>query len=497
MTTETAFAANVFQGNTGNNASGYPSSGYVDKSGDAISSTNTNLEGWLNQSSGAISVSQFNGTSGDYAQSALNSHSSPDQDSAWILLYNFAANLSLTIGDTITDTSFAVSRVQGKGTGTTHDLFDEIIQTCVWNTTDFTSGIQGSNLANTTTAWPQISGTSPASGNFTVANYDFSTTPTYSNLTNTDWGLIVGVDGSGASVSGGSDAFINAVEVTVTYTASATVPGIPLGLSAAINSTHPTSSIDFTITPPSSNGGSAITSYQLQYYDNNGALQTVNTGSSSTSYTLTGCQYGDLYQVTVAATNSVGTGSYSGICYCTPGGYVFGIASAADETVQQSGGTVTEIGTPGQSGSYFAYRFENATITQGTTIPKACLCLSGTPSGTATLAGTAYCEAADNAGALSTSSGAISALTLTSHQQGFSISAAPEVWAFIDVHLPVQDVVQRPGFSSGDAIVVVLYVSSESSYFSSIGGQYPPLLLVEVTPAPIYRGAAAICAGLM
>lgn len=63
----------------------------------------------------------------------------------------------------------------------------------------------------------------------------------------------------------------------------------------------------------SSNGGSAITDYIIQYSSNSGSTWTTfaDTVSTATSVTVTGLANGTTYVFHVAAKNSVGTGSYS------------------------------------------------------------------------------------------------------------------------------------------------------------------------------------------
>jgi hypothetical protein len=71
-------------------------------------------------------------------------------------------------------------------------------------------------------------------------------------------------------------------------------------------------------TAPSSNGGSAVTSYTIEYTPSGGSAVTVNTGSAATSYNLDGLTNGTLYGVRVRAVNSVGSGGYSDSFSGTP-----------------------------------------------------------------------------------------------------------------------------------------------------------------------------------
>ena len=85
-------------------------------------------------------------------------------------------------------------------------------------------------------------------------------------------------------------------------------PGIPTGVSATSDS--PTSSTVSWTDPDSE--GSAITGYSIQYSDDSGSTWTVATTSATdTPYTVTGLSDGDSYIFEVAATNAVGTSSFS------------------------------------------------------------------------------------------------------------------------------------------------------------------------------------------
>ena len=93
----------------------------------------------------------------------------------------------------------------------------------------------------------------------------------------------------------------------ITPRAAATVPGAPTGVFGSPG--------DHTValgwTAPSSDGGSAITSYRIVPYIGTTAQPAINTPTNATTYTVTGLTNGTAYTFTVAATNSVGTGAAS------------------------------------------------------------------------------------------------------------------------------------------------------------------------------------------
>ena len=97
----------------------------------------------------------------------------------------------------------------------------------------------------------------------------------------------------------------------------ATTPGTPTGLAATGGSASGRLALSWTA--PASTGGSAITSYTVEYTPSGGSAQTVSTASSSSSYNLDGLTNGTSYSVRVRAVNAVGAGSYGTSASGTPG----------------------------------------------------------------------------------------------------------------------------------------------------------------------------------
>src|SRR5207248_2343082 len=93
-----------------------------------------------------------------------------------------------------------------------------------------------------------------------------------------------------------------------------TVPGAPTGVTGAPGNGQATVSW----TAPASNGGAAITDYEVTVYDGAGGAPTGVTGattrlvgSAATIYTFTGLSNGTAYTFKVAAVNEAGTGAQS------------------------------------------------------------------------------------------------------------------------------------------------------------------------------------------
>lgn len=92
---------------------------------------------------------------------------------------------------------------------------------------------------------------------------------------------------------------------------TATTPGAPTSVTVSDPGTDGYALVSWTA--PASNGGSAITDYTVQYSSNSGSSWTTFSDgtSASTSATVTGLTIGTAYIFRVAATNIIGTGSYS------------------------------------------------------------------------------------------------------------------------------------------------------------------------------------------
>jgi subtilase family serine protease len=117
----------------------------------------------------------------------------------------------------------------------------------------------------------------------------------------------VGYDGpTGLGTPNATAAFTAAAVVT-------TAPGAPRNLSATAGN----ASVTLTWSAPSSNGGAAITSYDVYRSTTSGTTRIATTGGSAASYTDTVAN-GTTYYYEVAAVNKVGTGPLSNQASATP-----------------------------------------------------------------------------------------------------------------------------------------------------------------------------------
>lgn len=118
-----------------------------------------------------------------------------------------------------------------------------------------------------------------------------------------------------------ADPYISEPSETSSAVTPATIPGVPTSLTA----TKGNGRVDLSWTAPASNGGSAITTYQVQYAANNSNTWSTYThvASAATTITVDGLTNFTAYRFRVAATNDVGTGPNSGeTSNVTPNPYV-------------------------------------------------------------------------------------------------------------------------------------------------------------------------------
>ena len=96
-------------------------------------------------------------------------------------------------------------------------------------------------------------------------------------------------------------------DAVAAFASCATVPGAPTSVVATAGN----ATAHLTWAAPGSNGGSAITNYQVTPFIGTTGQTPVLTGSTATSFTVTGLSNGTTYTFKVAAVNSIGTGANS------------------------------------------------------------------------------------------------------------------------------------------------------------------------------------------
>ena len=283
---------------------------------------------------------------------------SSDSGTTWT---TFADGTSTTASTTVTGLShsmtytFRVSAVNAAGTGTASDTASVATATTAGAPTGLTA-TQG--VAEVALAW-----TAPASdGGTLILDYTIE----YSSDSGTTWttfadgmSLALWETVTGLEVGTTYTFRISAVNAAGTGTASATdsmsvasAPGAPTGLSG----TKGLAQISLAWTAPSSDGGSAVTDYTVEYSSNSGTTwSTFADGTSTaTSTTVTDLSHSTTYTFRVSAVNVVATGSPSET------------ANAATR-----GLTITELGSPYQQSTSVAVDAEGNSVVVATAIPQA------------------------------------------------------------------------------------------------------------------------------
>ena len=240
---------------------------------------------------------------------------SSDSGTTWT---TFADGTSTTASTTVTGLShsttytFRVSAVNVAGTGTASATASVATATTAGAPTGLTA-TQG--VAEAALSW-----TAPASdGGAALTDY----TVEYSSDSGSTWATFT--DGTSATTS----ATVTGLSHSTTYTfrvsavnaagtgttsdtasvATVSEPDPPTALSA----TTGIAEVDLSWTAPSSNGGSAVTDYTVEYSSDSGTTwATFSDGSSTTaSATVTGLDGGTSYLFRVSAINAAGTGTAS------------------------------------------------------------------------------------------------------------------------------------------------------------------------------------------
>jgi len=140
--------------------------------------------------------------------------------------------------------------------------------------------------------------------------------------------------------NGAGNSQLSTASAPVTPAASATVPGAPTIGSASAGNGQATVSW----TAPASNGGSAITGYEITPYANGNAQAPVASSGTGTSKVITGLANGTPYQFRVKAVNAIGLSDPSGasnsvtprVPATVPGAPTIGSVSAGNGQVSVS-----------------------------------------------------------------------------------------------------------------------------------------------------------------
>jgi titin len=211
-----------------------------------------------------------------------------------------------------TSYTFRVSAINAVGTGTASTISSSYTPATIPGAPTTVAGTRGNAQVSLTWSAPSSSGGStltdylieylPSGGSWTTWSHtaSTSTSATITGLTN------------GTSYTFRVSA-INAIGTSAASTVSsaivpATAAGAPTGVTASIGN----SQVTLSWTAPSSNGGSEISDYLIEYLPAGGSWTTwSHTASTSTSATITGLTNGTSYTFRVSAINATGTSAAS------------------------------------------------------------------------------------------------------------------------------------------------------------------------------------------
>ncbi len=218
---------------------------------------------------------------------------------------------SLTVGTTYT---FTVTATNAVGNGPASEQSNAITSTAAPSAPSGVTAAAGNASANVTWSAPSSNGGSPITS-YTITPYIGATAQTATTITGTP-------PATGTTITGLTNGTTYTFTVTATNTngngpasehsaaaTPSTTPSTPTGVAAAAGNASAT----VTWTAPSSNGGSAITSYTVTpYIGSEAQTATTITGTPpATGTTITGLTNGTTYTFTVTATNAIGSGPAS------------------------------------------------------------------------------------------------------------------------------------------------------------------------------------------
>jgi len=251
-------------------------------------------------------------------------------------------------------------------------------------------------------------------------------------------------------------------EASATPKAAATVPSAPTGLTASGGN----GSAKLSWTAPASNGGAAITGYNVYRGTSPGgeSATPVATGVTGTSYTDTGLTNGTAYYYTVAAVNAVGASSQSGEATVTPQATA-PTAPTGLAAVAGNGSVSLSWSVPASDGgtTITGYNIYRGTAQGGeAAIPIASGVTSTSYSDASVANGTTYyyTVAAVNAVGVSVPSSEVSATPQAPVTAGFirRVGSATASTAKTTITVPVS----TPGVTAGHTLIVNLLLSTTS-----------------------------------
>jgi hypothetical protein len=247
-------------------------------------------------------------------------------DDAGVTWSTFADGVSTTRATTVSGLTngseyvFRVAAVNAAGSGTRSQVSAAVTPYTTPGQPTAVSGTSGD--AQVTVAWTAPSG----NGGSAITNYNVQ----YSSNSGGSWTTFTRSTSTALSavVTGLTNgtgyvfrvAAVNAAGAGSYSAASSSVTPMRIASAPTMSTVTPANEqVTITWSAPTSNGGSTITDYSVQYSSSGGSSWStaVLTGSTSTSFAVTGLRNGSTYVFRVAAVNSVGVGTYSSVSSAT------------------------------------------------------------------------------------------------------------------------------------------------------------------------------------
>ncbi len=237
---------------------------------------------------------------------------------------------------------------------------------------DATAPEAPTSLATTaSSAQVALTWSAPANGGSAITDYQIE------YKLSVDSGWTVFSDGTSTSASAtvtgltngqSYDFRVSAINAIGTGTASGTATATPqagvAGIPTNVYGTPASKQITVTWNAPASNGGSAITDYEIDYGIGSGSWTQFADGvSTSTSAVITGLVSGTTYKIRILAINAIGTGAESSTTYVTAGRLGL-VDDFTGTTINTSKWTESDSASGGSGGSAGNVQ-QNGTLTVG------------------------------------------------------------------------------------------------------------------------------------
>lgn len=136
------------------------------------------------------------------------------------------------------------------------------------------------------------------------------------------------------------------------------------------------------------------------------------------------------------------------------------VAASADDAWQNATGTVAitgnDIGSLSTGNFWAGWRFQNVTIAQGQVLTSAIFEGYVYDATYDDVYGNFHCEDVDNATQFTTGASDISGRTLTTAYTGVGATGVGVGWYAVDITTAAQEVIDRGGWASGNAMNVIL-----------------------------------------